>query len=112
MPSRWLVPRRGASGDGSGQAVWTRRTQARLVAWPRLARPHGAVPEPPSRRALSGHQPSPHLRRRPAGSSHRLLGVCFELDSEPPIPAISGAAVSHDDLVLAAADRNRFAAFL
>jgi carboxymethylenebutenolidase len=38
--------------------------------------------------------------------------MCFELDSEPPIPAISGAAVSHDDLVLEAADGNRFAAFL
>jgi carboxymethylenebutenolidase len=38
--------------------------------------------------------------------------VCFELDSLPPIPAISGAAVSHDDLVLEARDGNRFAAFL
>jgi carboxymethylenebutenolidase len=38
--------------------------------------------------------------------------VCFELDSSPPIPVISGAAVSHDDLVLEAADGNRFAAFL
>jgi len=37
--------------------------------------------------------------------------MCFELDSEPPIPVISGAAVSHDDLVLEAADGNRFAAF-
>jgi carboxymethylenebutenolidase len=37
--------------------------------------------------------------------------VCFELDSLPPIPVISGAAVSHDDLVLEAADGNRFAAF-
>ena len=37
--------------------------------------------------------------------------MCFELDSEPPIPAISGAAVSHDDLVLEAADGNRLAAF-
>ncbi|HYA09832.1 MAG TPA: dienelactone hydrolase family protein [Gaiellaceae bacterium] len=37
--------------------------------------------------------------------------MCFELDSEPPIPAISGAAVSHDDLVLEASDGNRFAAF-
>ena len=26
--------------------------------------------------------------------------MCFDLDSEPPIPRISGAAVSHDDLVL------------
>ena len=38
--------------------------------------------------------------------------MCFELDSEPPIPRIAGAAVSHDDLVLEAADGNRFAAFL
>jgi len=37
--------------------------------------------------------------------------MCFELDSEPPVPAVSGAAVSHDDLVLEAADGNRFAAF-
>jgi carboxymethylenebutenolidase len=37
--------------------------------------------------------------------------MCFELDSEPPIPRISGAAVSHDDLVLQSADGNRFAAF-
>jgi len=38
--------------------------------------------------------------------------MCFELDSEPPVPRIAGAAVSHDDLVLEAADGNRFAAFL
>ena len=37
--------------------------------------------------------------------------MCFELDSLPPIPVISGAAISHDDLVLEAADGNRFAAF-
>ena len=37
--------------------------------------------------------------------------MCFDLDSVPPIPAIAGAAVSHDDLVLEAADGNRFAAF-
>jgi carboxymethylenebutenolidase len=37
--------------------------------------------------------------------------MCFDLDSEPPIPRISGAAVSHDDLVLEADDGNRFAAF-
>ena len=37
--------------------------------------------------------------------------MCFDLDSEPPVPRISGAAVSHDDLVLEAADGNRFAAF-
>lgn len=37
--------------------------------------------------------------------------MCFDLDSLPPISAISGAAISHDDLVLEAADGNRFAAF-
>src|SRR5258708_8435199 len=37
--------------------------------------------------------------------------MCFDHDSLPPIPALSGAAVSHDDLVLEAADGNRFAAF-
>ena len=38
--------------------------------------------------------------------------MCFEPDSLPPIPMISGAAVSHDDLVLEASDGNRFAAFM
>lgn len=38
--------------------------------------------------------------------------MCFDLDSAPPIPVISGAAVSHDDLVLEAGDGNGFAAFL
>jgi carboxymethylenebutenolidase len=37
--------------------------------------------------------------------------VCFELDSAPPIPAIRGAAVSHREFELEAADGNRFAAF-
>src|SRR5947207_15866698 len=37
--------------------------------------------------------------------------MCFELDSVPPIPALSGAAVAHEDLVLEAEDGNRFAAF-
>jgi carboxymethylenebutenolidase len=37
--------------------------------------------------------------------------MCFDADSEPPIPRISGAAVSHDDLVLESEDGNRFAAF-
>jgi carboxymethylenebutenolidase len=37
--------------------------------------------------------------------------MCFDTDSVPPIPVISGAAVSHDDLVLEAADGNRLAAF-
>ena len=37
--------------------------------------------------------------------------MCHDVDSAPPIPPLSGAAVSHDDLVLEAADGNRFAAF-
>jgi carboxymethylenebutenolidase len=37
--------------------------------------------------------------------------MCFDLDSLPPVPRIGGAAVSHDDIELQAADGNRFAAF-
>jgi carboxymethylenebutenolidase len=37
--------------------------------------------------------------------------MCFELDSLPPVPSFAGAAVSHDDLELEAADGNSFAAF-
>src|SRR2546423_10593219 len=37
--------------------------------------------------------------------------MCFEPDSTPPIPAISGAAVAHREPELESADGNRFAAF-
>jgi carboxymethylenebutenolidase len=37
--------------------------------------------------------------------------MCFDLDSLPPVPALAGAAVSHEDLVLESADGTRFAAF-
>jgi carboxymethylenebutenolidase len=37
--------------------------------------------------------------------------MCFELDSSPPIPVVSGASLSHEDLVLQSADGTRFAAF-
>jgi carboxymethylenebutenolidase len=37
--------------------------------------------------------------------------VCFDLDSAPPIPVVRGAAVSHEELTLEAADGNAFAAF-
>ena len=37
--------------------------------------------------------------------------MCHDPDSGPPIPPIAGASVSHDDLILEAADGNRFAAF-
>jgi carboxymethylenebutenolidase len=37
--------------------------------------------------------------------------VCFDFDSAPPIPIISGGAVSHEDLVLEAREGARFAAF-
>jgi carboxymethylenebutenolidase len=38
--------------------------------------------------------------------------MCFDVDSEPPVPRISGAAVSHEHLTLTAADGNAFTAFL
>ena len=38
--------------------------------------------------------------------------MCFDHDSSPPIAPISGAAVSHDNLVLEAGDGNRLAAFV
>jgi carboxymethylenebutenolidase len=38
--------------------------------------------------------------------------MCFELDSQPPIPVVSGAAVEHRDLELESSDGTRFAAFL
>ena len=37
--------------------------------------------------------------------------MCFDLDSLPPVPVIAGAAVSHEDLELEAADGTSFAAF-
>src|SRR5918999_639794 len=37
--------------------------------------------------------------------------MCFELDSLPPVTPLSGAAVSHRDVVLRAADGNELAAF-
>jgi carboxymethylenebutenolidase len=43
--------------------------------------------------------------------THYCRAVCFDHDSLPPIPVIRGAAVSHRDLELQAADGNRFAAF-
>jgi len=38
--------------------------------------------------------------------------MCMEPDSRPPIAAIAGAAVSHEDIVLESSDANRFAAFV
>src|SRR5260221_11719217 len=37
--------------------------------------------------------------------------MCFDLDSAPPIPELSGGAVTHEDLVLEASDGAKFAAF-
>src|SRR5436309_14682679 len=37
--------------------------------------------------------------------------MCFDTDSAPPIRVLAGAAVSHDELTLTAADGNRFRAF-
>jgi carboxymethylenebutenolidase len=38
--------------------------------------------------------------------------MCFDLDSAPPVRVIAGASVSHESLVLTAADGNAFLAFL
>src|SRR5581483_11062036 len=40
-----------------------------------------------------------------------LTAMCFDLDSLPPVPVIAGAAISHEDLELEAADGTSFAAF-
>jgi carboxymethylenebutenolidase len=37
--------------------------------------------------------------------------MCNELDSMPPVPVIAGAAISHEEFVLEAADGNKLAAF-
>ena len=37
--------------------------------------------------------------------------MCFDHDSLPPVPPIEGGAVAHEDVVLEAADGDRFAAF-
>jgi len=37
--------------------------------------------------------------------------MCHDLDSSPPIPVLAGAAVTHSDVVLEAADATRLAAF-
>ncbi len=37
--------------------------------------------------------------------------ICFDLDSSPPIPAVSGAAVDHEHLALTADDGTELAAF-
>ena len=38
--------------------------------------------------------------------------MCFDTDSEPPVPRIAGAALSHDDLTLTSEDGTELAAFL
>jgi carboxymethylenebutenolidase len=40
-----------------------------------------------------------------------LTSMCFDLDSLPPVPVIAGAAITHEDLELEAADGTSFAAF-
>ena len=37
--------------------------------------------------------------------------MCFDLDSSPPIPVISGGAIAHEELELESRDGTRFAAF-
>src|SRR5438477_5483721 len=37
--------------------------------------------------------------------------MCFDSDSLPPIPVLSGGALTHDDLVLESSDGTKLAAF-
>src|SRR6266540_7288172 len=37
--------------------------------------------------------------------------MCFDSDSSPPIPVLSGGALTHEDLVLESDDGTQFAAF-
>ena len=48
---------------------------------------------------------------RPPRGALSCRAVCHDPDSGPPIPPIAGASVSHDDLVLEAADGNGSRAF-
>src|SRR5205807_2578392 len=49
---------------------------------------------------------------RSIGWLRRRRGMCFDLDSLPPVPVISGGAITHEDLELESRDRTRFAAFV
>src|SRR3954451_15223671 len=106
--SAWAV------GQRSSQASQRRATreacvccsitsETRIAYGSRVSR-HG------SSRPRSAYQSSSASLTRETLDS--VSAVCFDLDSSPPVPVISGAAVSHDDLVLEARDGNRFAAFL
>src|SRR5438034_3400642 len=93
--------RRPDPGSSSGTALQTPASlRVRLAHDGHCARAFPSVDRPQERRSSA----APPRYCGPA--------VCFELDSLPPIPVISGAAVSHDDLLLEARDGNRFAAFV
>ena len=116
-PLECLVPRDDAQvGAKRDQRVPALEAGRPRLLSRRLLHGHRQRDSPPSR----PHRESPRsaLRhcRTPAPAPGRRrpryrLAMCFELDSLPPIPVISGASVSHRDLVLEARDGNRLAAF-
>src|SRR5205823_9099348 len=71
------------------------------------------TPRRPARMRFRAHWVATAAPSPSRGSRCRLWAelMCFELDSLPPVPRIAGAAVSHNDIELEAADGNRFAAF-
>ena len=99
--------------DGRRVAVrtFTRNVRTRTLDVPNLG------PAECTARIVSTASGAPELQRAPAprrrGVTRRLSSARHVLrpDSSPPIPAIRGAAVAHDQLVLEASDGNRFAAF-
>ncbi|MGH3053558.1 MAG: hypothetical protein ACRDL7_01095, partial [Gaiellaceae bacterium] len=126
---RWLLPVLAAEKPGEEAALRRRRLGGLRLRFGRrrrlwqlvLRREHRTRHRSPL--ALGADRgvhlfPLRLVLHRPQGTPQRtrLLSyargaVCFDVDSEPPIPRISGAAVSHDDLVLQSTDGNRFAAF-
>ena len=54
---------------------------------------------------------APCRRIAPTISAEATFPMCYEIDAEPPIPAIAGAAVDSEDLVLTSKDGTKFAAF-
>src|SRR5262249_2292948 len=104
--------RRTVRGSRSAQARSTTRTDSawRLTSGSSRARTGSGHPMafPPTRAATLPTRRGCRGARRIAS----LTAMCHDADSAPPIPPISGASVSHEDLVLEAADGNEFAAFL
>ena len=99
----------GGDGEDGEEDHAARSAHATLPARP------APPPIAPSEVVGGGHagtvRRSDERRLTRAARALSSRAVCHDPDSGPPIPPIAGASVSHDDLVLEAADGTRFAAF-